>query len=165
MKNKAVISLTDSCPRCLATNSLFVYDENVVTAVTEAIRHLLSHFRSVGQCKEVYTPSVLPYAPFIQGKNQELLLRTLFRTIVASSNGCSNRLSNLGMDLETFSRIFPQLPGVVGDRLFAAFDTDQNGFVNFAEFYEGLRILTSYNLNEKLKMIFNMYGASKFPDT
>eukprot|EP01053_Blabericola_migrator_P013431 Blabericola_migrator_1__13430@NODE_963_length_5889_cov_140_567846_g668_i0_p1_GENE_NODE_963_length_5889_cov_140_567846_g668_i0NODE_963_length_5889_cov_140_567846_g668_i0_p1_ORF_typecomplete_len1075_score132_77Pkinase/PF00069_25/1_2e16EFhand_1/PF00036_32/3_3e06EFhand_1/PF00036_32/6e06EFhand_1/PF00036_32/6_6e02EFhand_6/PF13405_6/0_0013EFhand_6/PF13405_6/4_3e05EFhand_6/PF13405_6/4_8e03PH/PF00169_29/7_2e11EFhand_5/PF13202_6/0_00013EFhand_5/PF13202_6/2_5e05EFhand_5/PF13202_6/1_2e04Pkinase_Tyr/PF07714_ len=99
-------------------------------------------------------------------KRWQQLLKTMFDHLASRGNSESSQPHSLKMfrsaqlDREAFLQVFPQLPGVVGERLFAAFDVNKNGVIDFEEFSNGLAILSSANLNNKLRFIFNMYDLN-----
>eukprot|EP01054_Gregarina_sp_Poly1_P009342 Gregarina_sp_Poly_1__9341@NODE_580_length_7449_cov_96_149688_g63_i1_p1_GENE_NODE_580_length_7449_cov_96_149688_g63_i1NODE_580_length_7449_cov_96_149688_g63_i1_p1_ORF_typecomplete_len1740_score241_23Pkinase/PF00069_25/0_00024Pkinase/PF00069_25/9_6e22Pkinase/PF00069_25/6_6e16Pkinase_Tyr/PF07714_17/1_5e18Pkinase_Tyr/PF07714_17/6_1e13EFhand_1/PF00036_32/5_6e06EFhand_1/PF00036_32/1e05EFhand_1/PF00036_32/2_2EFhand_7/PF13499_6/0_0019EFhand_7/PF13499_6/1_1e09EFhand_7/PF13499_6/0_00066EFhand_7/PF13499_6/ len=100
-------------------------------------------------------------------KRWQQLLKTMFDHLAARGHtDATQPHSSLKMwrtaqlDRESFLQVFPQLPGVVGERLFAAFDVNKNGVIDFEEFSNGLAILSSANLNHKLRFIFNMYDLN-----
>jgi Ca2+-binding EF-hand superfamily protein len=71
----------------------------------------------------------------------------------------ADRSSGKGIDKDTFLQYFP-LNGLLGERLFAQFDTKGTGFIDFEEFIVGLAIVCRGNSDEKVHFIFNMYDVS-----
>jgi len=71
----------------------------------------------------------------------------------------AERTNGKGIDKETFLQYFP-LNGLLGERLFAQFDTKGNGYIDFEEFILGLSIACRGTLDEKIHFIFNMYNVS-----
>jgi hypothetical protein len=53
------------------------------------------------------------------------------------------------IDKLTFTKVF-QLPGILGDRLFSAFDRKQIGAIDWEEFIGGLGLIVRGNLDEKV---------------
>ena len=71
----------------------------------------------------------------------------------------ADRSNGKGIDKDTFLQYFP-LNGLLGERLFAQFDTKGTGFIDFDEFLIGLAIVCRGNSDEKVHFIFNMYDIS-----
>ena len=71
----------------------------------------------------------------------------------------ADRSNGKGIDKDTFLQYFP-LNGLLGERLFAEFDTKGGGFVGFDEFIIGLAIVCRGTSDEKIHFIFNMYDVS-----
>lgn len=94
------------------------------------------------------------------------------------------RSNGKGIDKDTFLQYFP-LHGLLGDRLFAQFDTHKRGYIDFDEFICGLatvcrlvKTLVNYHLyrvvlyvhtcvkygrgtlDDKIHFVFNMYDVS-----
>lgn len=65
-----------------------------------------------------------------------------------------------GINKLTFSSYY-KLPGIISERLFAVFDTSQNGYLNVVEFLEGMRTLFSENFEKTSNLIFNLYDFDK----
>ena len=60
------------------------------------------------------------------------------------------------VDKASFLRYFP-LPGMMGERLFAVFDRDGNGSIDFPEFLTGLSLIYHGTVEDKKKFLFDMY--------
>jgi Ca2+-binding EF-hand superfamily protein len=60
------------------------------------------------------------------------------------------------VDKASFLRYFP-LPGMMGERLFAVFDRDANGSIDFPEFLTGLSLIYHGTVDDKKKFLFDMY--------
>merc|ERR1719456_1678582 len=81
------------------------------------------------------------------------LVRNLFQSLSEhSSQGSEART----IDKTTFLRFFP-LPGMMGERLFAVFDRDNSGAIDFQEFLTGMALIYRGTLEEKKKFLFEMY--------
>lgn len=64
-----------------------------------------------------------------------------------------------GIDKETFLQYFP-LSGLLGERLFAQFDTNNTGLIDLDHFVKGLAISSRGSHEDKIKFIFEMYNPS-----
>eukprot|EP01135_Chromosphaera_perkinsii_P009375 Nk52_evm51s1737 gene=Nk52_evmTU51s1737 len=64
------------------------------------------------------------------------------------------------VDKETFMNFFP-LPGMLGERLFAAFDTKKNGVIQYNEFLCGLSLCLHGNVDEKARFVFGMFNLNE----
>lgn len=53
------------------------------------------------------------------------------------------------------------MPGIIGERLFAVFDRDRNGYLTYDEFSNGMFTLFSDDYNNLLKFIFDMYDVDR----
>ena len=76
-------------------------------------------------------------------------------------------MTNNGLDLASrspgktvdkiaFLKMF-NLPGMLGERLFAAFDRKSNGVIDYEEFISGLGLLSRGSTDEKVNFLFHMY--------
>ncbi|XP_065183713.1 trafficking protein particle complex subunit 12-like isoform X1 [Sycon ciliatum] len=63
------------------------------------------------------------------------------------------------LDRAAFSRHF-QVPVILGDRLFEAFDTEKNGVVSFEEFARGLAVCLHGTTSDKCELLFNMFNLA-----
>jgi hypothetical protein len=50
-----------------------------------------------------------------------------------------------------------QLPGLLGERLFAVFDTNKNNYLDKEEFLNGMLMFYCSDFDDKIKMIFKIY--------
>ncbi|CAG9328952.1 unnamed protein product [Blepharisma stoltei] len=64
------------------------------------------------------------------------------------------------IDKSTFLQFFP-LPGLLGERLFRMFDTSGSGLIDFDGFLLGLAAFSKGTLEEKYKIIFNLYDLNE----
>lgn len=71
----------------------------------------------------------------------------------------AERSNGKGIDKETFLQYFP-LSGLLGERLFAQFDTKGNGYIDMDAFIAGLAVSSRGSLDDKIHFIFNMYDTS-----
>jgi len=71
----------------------------------------------------------------------------------------ANRSPDETMSKETFLQYF-NLPGILGERLFAVFDAKKNGVIDFEEFVNGLARYNRGSLQEKIEMLFQMYDMN-----
>ena len=60
------------------------------------------------------------------------------------------------IDKATFLKYFP-LPGMMGERLFAVFDRDNSGNIDFTEFLTGMALIYHGTMAEKKRFLFEMY--------
>eukprot|EP00742_Colponemidia_sp_Colp-10_P002797 GILJ01002991.1.p1 GENE.GILJ01002991.1~~GILJ01002991.1.p1 ORF type:complete len:769 (+),score=114.17 GILJ01002991.1:198-2504(+) len=79
------------------------------------------------------------------------VLRATFKDLSQRSGS-----GNQSLNKETFLKYFP-LPGMLGERLYAVFDKDKNGSIDFQEFITGLALIYHGTLEEKQKFLFEMY--------
>jgi len=106
--------------------------------------HLL--FAEPAQSEEFKNKVCLPY------------FRDIYKDLLERSDNKNkgiNRLSLLN---------YCQLPGLVAERFFAAFDTNKNGYLSQDEFLAGLLGFFCGSFDEKMRLIFQMYdfdGDSK----
>mmetsp|Transcript_655 Transcript_655/g.682 ORF Transcript_655/g.682 Transcript_655/m.682 type:complete len:883 (-) Transcript_655:908-3556(-) len=71
----------------------------------------------------------------------------------------ADRAGGKGIDKDTFLQYFP-LAGLLGERLFAQFDTRKSGFIDFDEFINGLATVCRGSKDDKIHFVFNMYDVS-----
>jgi serine/threonine protein kinase/Ca2+-binding EF-hand superfamily protein len=71
----------------------------------------------------------------------------------------ADRSNGKGIDKETFLAYFP-LHGLLGERLFAQFDSHKRGYIDFDEFIMGLATVCRGTTDEKVHFVFNMYDVS-----
>jgi Ca2+-binding EF-hand superfamily protein len=71
-----------------------------------------------------------------------------------------NPNSDTGVDKRTFLRVF-QLPGMLGERLYAVFDRKKKECVEFEDFLWGLSQIVRGTRDEKLKFLFAMYDLNE----
>jgi Ca2+-binding EF-hand superfamily protein/predicted Ser/Thr protein kinase len=71
----------------------------------------------------------------------------------------ADRSNGKGIDKDTFLQYFP-LHGLLGERLFAQFDTRRSGFIGFEEFITGLATACRGTVDDKIHFVFNMYDVS-----
>lgn len=76
------------------------------------------------------------------------VLQRTWRDLADRSNG-------LGIEKETFLQYFP-LNGLLGERLFSAFDTKKSGYIDFDEFVIGLAAIARGTVDAKIHFLFNM---------
>lgn len=76
------------------------------------------------------------------------VLQQTWRDLADRSNG-------LGIEKETFLQYFP-LNGLLGERLFSAFDTKKSGYIDFDEFVVGLADIARGTVDAKIHFLFNM---------
>ena len=63
------------------------------------------------------------------------------------------------MDKSTFIKFF-NMPGMLGERLFAVFDIKKNGVIDFEEFLAGMAEFCRGTMDQKIKLLFNMYDLT-----
>ena len=78
-------------------------------------------------------------------------MKQIFNELTRQSSTSSGRV-----DKASFLRYFP-LPGMMGERLFAVFDRDGNGSIDFPEFLTGLSMIYHGTMDDKKKFLFDMY--------
>ncbi|ETO22970.1 asparagine rich protein [Reticulomyxa filosa] len=78
------------------------------------------------------------------------LLDRMFQDLV-------KRSPDKNMSKEVFLDYF-NLPGILGERLFDVFDTKKDGVINFDEFVTGLARYNRGTVEDKIDMLFEMYG-------
>eukprot|EP00483_Globobulimina_turgida_P009333 UN09352 len=71
----------------------------------------------------------------------------------------ATRSPNDTISKQTFLEYF-SLPGILGDRLFAVFDTDHNQVISFNEFLSGLARYNQGSLQDKIYMLFEIYDMN-----
>eukprot|EP01084_Bolivina_argentea_P029426 54648_1 len=71
----------------------------------------------------------------------------------------AKRSPNDTVSKTTFLEYFG-LPGILGDRLFAVFDTEKNEVISWDEFLTGLARYNKGSLQEKIDMLFEMYDMN-----
>lgn len=72
-----------------------------------------------------------------------LVLQRTFQDLAERSQGRKT------IDKLTFTKVF-QMPGILGDRLFAAFDRKNIGAIDYDEFVSGLGLIVRGSLEEKV---------------
>ena len=78
-------------------------------------------------------------------------IKQIFEELKRQSSTSGERV-----DKASFLRYFP-LPGMMGERLFAVFDRDGNGSIDFPEFLTGLSLIYHGTIDDKKKFLFDMY--------
>ncbi len=63
------------------------------------------------------------------------------------------------IDKATFLQYF-HLPGLIGERLFAAFDKKNEGFIRYVDFFSSLAVLCRGTWEEKVEFIFKLYDLT-----
>lgn len=71
----------------------------------------------------------------------------------------ADRSNGKGIDKDTFLQYFP-LHGLLGERLFAQFDSHKRGYIDFDEFITGLATVCRGTPDDKIHFVFNMYDVS-----
>jgi hypothetical protein len=67
-----------------------------------------------------------------------------------------------GINYDTFKKLTSRLgstPNLVTSRIFAIYDTDQNGIVGFKEYIQGMSALTQGTRKERLRFVFRGYDV------
>eukprot|EP00164_Ancoracysta_twista_P006960 GFYU01009798.1.p1 GENE.GFYU01009798.1~~GFYU01009798.1.p1 ORF type:complete len:1076 (+),score=70.83 GFYU01009798.1:50-3277(+) len=77
----------------------------------------------------------------------------LFRDLASKSPGRT-------ICKDTFQELFQDLPPVLSERLFAAFDEDNSGVIDCEEFIVGLAFTSRGSLADKIRLLFNMFDIS-----
>lgn len=54
-----------------------------------------------------------------------------------------------------------QLPGLLGERLFAVFDVDGDGYLSSKEFLTGLLRIYCSQFDQKMKFVFDIYDFDR----
>ena len=78
-------------------------------------------------------------------------IRQIFDELKRQSSTSGERV-----DKASFLRYFP-LPGMMGERLFAVFDRDNNQSLDFPEFLTGLGMIYHGTVEDKKKFLFDLY--------
>eukprot|EP01084_Bolivina_argentea_P199544 341433_1 len=81
-----------------------------------------------------------------------LVLQRMFRDL-------AKRSPNDTVSKQTFLEYF-SLPGILGDRLFAVFDTENNGVISWSEFLVGLARYNKGSMEQKIDMLFEIYDMN-----
>ncbi|XP_074235536.1 calaxin-like [Saimiri boliviensis] len=93
----------------------------------------------------------------IKKSELECLIR-LFYTFVGRAGG---RFGNIGLDCNTFRGILYSVFGMTDDmlmnRVFFAFDKDNDNYINIKEWVKGLSVFLRGTFEEKLKFCFEVY--------
>lgn len=71
----------------------------------------------------------------------------------------ADRSNGKGVDKETFLQYFP-LNGLLGERLFAQFDTRNQGYIDCDGFITGLSKVCRGSIDDKIHFLFDMYDVS-----
>ena len=96
----------------------------------------------------------LPADPFTA--SETALLVRAFEDMAGRS---STRMVK-AMDKTSFLKLF-KLPGLLGERLFAVFDANQNGSVDYAEFMTGLATLLRGATAARVQLMFKMFDMDQ----
>lgn len=81
------------------------------------------------------------------------LISSIFAEMAARSPGKT-------IDKVTFLKLF-DLPGHLGERLFAVFDSKKTGVIDEEEFFQGLAVYIHGTLDMKIRMLFDMYDMAE----
>eukprot|EP01029_Cantina_marsupialis_P016791 TRINITY_DN3763_c0_g1_i1.p1 TRINITY_DN3763_c0_g1~~TRINITY_DN3763_c0_g1_i1.p1 ORF type:complete len:738 (-),score=148.78 TRINITY_DN3763_c0_g1_i1:1043-3256(-) len=81
------------------------------------------------------------------------ILKNTYRELANKSEG------KKCIDKDTFLKVFP-LPGLLGERLFAVFNSSKSGAITMDEFINGLCICCRGSNDEKMKFIFHEFDLS-----
>ncbi|XP_007901270.1 EF-hand calcium-binding domain-containing protein 1 [Callorhinchus milii] len=88
-------------------------------------------------------------------------LMKLFNTLISTPS--ERRIGN-GLDRNTFRNIlhntFGMTDDMIMDRVFRAFDRDNDGYVNVREWIEGLSVFLRGTLDEKIKYCFDVFDLN-----
>eukprot|EP00127_Corallochytrium_limacisporum_P003036 Clim_evm83s144 gene=Clim_evmTU83s144 len=79
-------------------------------------------------------------------------IKTVFKDL-------AKRSPSKTMDKETFLQ-YMHLPGMLGERLFAVFDTKKDGVIHMTEFIAGLAVITKGSSEEKIEFIYEMFNLA-----
>jgi hypothetical protein len=79
---------------------------------------------------------------FTVDHEEVVMLQHAFQNLADRSKGKT-------IDKLTFTKVF-QMPGILGDRLFAAFDRKHIGAIDYEEFIAGLGLVVRGTLDEKV---------------
>eukprot|EP01083_Nonionella_stella_P131156 398234_1 len=95
------------------------------------------------------------------GETERQMLFNLFedlahRSMITSKHGHHHEDA---IDKATFLRVF-KLPGMLGERLFAAFNQSKTGAIDFTEFIDGLSITVHGSPDDKIGFLFRMYDLN-----
>ncbi|NXY70412.1 EFCB1 protein, partial [Glareola pratincola] len=94
-------------------------------------------------------------------KSEVECLIKLFNTLVADSN---NRFATVGFDRnvfrDTLHSIFGMTDDVLMDRVFRAFDKDNDSCISVVEWVEGLSVFLRGTLEERIKYCFEVYDLN-----
>merc|ERR1712130_133006 len=60
------------------------------------------------------------------------------------------------MDKSSFLKFF-NFPSLMGERLFAVFDKNHDGEIDWEEFIDGIRLYLNGDIREKIRLLFKMY--------
>ena len=72
----------------------------------------------------------------------------------------SNRTGKKGISKITFSSYY-KVPGIIAQRLFSVFDSDNDEYINMKEFINGMKLLFYDSFENSSKFIFNFYDFDK----
>ena len=73
---------------------------------------------------------------------------------------CSGDENEKGIDKVTFQRYY-ELPGLISERLFSVFDTNNTGYLTLQEFTENMITLFSSDLEQLLQFILKFYDFDR----
>ena len=72
----------------------------------------------------------------------------------------SDEETSKGIDKLTFQKYY-ELPGLISERLFSVFDSNNKGYLSLQDFTENMKILFSSDLDNLLQFIFQFYDFDK----
>ncbi|XP_023423133.1 calaxin-like [Cavia porcellus] len=91
-------------------------------------------------------------------KGEVECLIKLFHSFMEKVGG---RFGNLGLDRDTFQEILHSIFGMTDDtlmnRVFCAFDRDNDNYINLEEWIRGLSVFLRGTFEEKMKFCFEVY--------
>ena len=81
----------------------------------------------------------------------------LYNRVTQNKNDPKEKqIINKGIPKLLFNKYY-NLPGIIGDRLFGVFDTNNDGVLEFKEFIKGMKLLFCGNYEQSLHFIFDFY--------
>ncbi|KAI9894929.1 MAG: hypothetical protein M1814_000149 [Vezdaea aestivalis] len=127
--------------------------------------------------KPIYPGKVNPYAPKLQRHIAQALTKVTgfsedeldsyleqFRCIAATDCPPDPAGIPVAIDRKTFGKVFvpsdstkPAAPGLIYDRVFTYYDTNQDGLISFEEFVKGLASMHNKEYPDRMRRIFNGY--------
>lgn len=92
--------------------------------------------------------------------NEIDVIKKIFTDLTEKSIGTNHKEICRGICSDVFNT-FTNIDGLIGDRLFVAFDSKSNGFIDINDFIKGLEVLCFGSVEAQAKFLFELFDINK----